>query len=501
MKPIITKIFNTITNTRHESSPKRRISIVGLCFMLVSSVGFAQTFEGLDEAITQGSFGNLKAVVASRHGEIIFEGYYRGTDSDDIHQVQSVTKSVGSALIGIAHRQGKIQLDQNMQFFFGDLYPLSQIAYQGKSDITVEQILQQRHGVQWDEDSLDYRNPRNPVNQMVQSSDWYQYFLTRPMDALPGEKFAYSSGASNIMSRLIRVATGIGPEEFAMQELFDPLGIKEVHWELYSEDGPGTGLTSWPGPDYDVPLGFSLWLKARDMLKIGELYLNGGVYNGRRLLDESWVTASWTKYSHSENSDFFPEPGWGHGYQWWIAQLPDARGREWQVFFASGWGSQVIFVLPELDLVVVTAADNYNYNGPDVDALLYTMLNEVSPDLDQRFDGSWFDPANDGQGFQLDILDDEKTVIAFWYTYEPDGSGDQRWFLLKGQIVNGGADMTIFKTKNGVFLQGDPYILEEWGTGRFSTVDCNNIELQFESDEVETTIPLTRISGVCFKTP
>lgn len=286
-----------------------------------------------------------------------------------------------------------------------------------------------------------------------------------------------------------------------MRELFEPLGIEEVHWELYSENGRGTGLTTWPGPDNDVPLGFSLWLKARDMLKIGELYLNGGVYNGRRLLDESWVSASWMKYSHSGNSDFFPEPGWGHGYQWWIAQLPDSLGRNWQVFFASGWGSQVIFVLPELDLVVVTAADNYNYNGPNVDAMLYTMLSELTPDLDQRFDGSWYDPANDGQGFQLDILDDEKTVIAYWYTYDADGNGDPSWFLLQGQIIDGVADVTIYKTSGGVFMQSDPYSLEEWGSGQFSAVDCNHIELQFESGEAGTTIPLTRITGVCFEAP
>ncbi len=501
MNTNITTALNTPAGVRCGDAPKWLSALVSICFMLVSPPGPAQTFEGLRQTIEQGGFGNLKAVVASRHGEIIFEEYYRGTDRYDLHQVQSVTKSVGSALIGIAHRQSRIQLDQNMLTFFDGLYPMSQVPYQDKSLITVEQILQQRHGVQWNEHNLDYRDPQNPVNEMVLSSDWYQYFLTRPMDSIPGEKFTYSSGASNIMSRLIRASTGVGTEEFAMRELFEPLGIEEVHWEVYSEHGGGTGQTIWPGPDHDAPLGFSLWLRARDMLKIGELYLNGGVYNGRRVLDKSWVDASWTKHSHSGNSNFFPEPGWGYGYQWWIAQISDAGGRNWQVFFASGWGSQVIFVVPELDLVVVTAADNYDYNGQDVDALLYTMLNEMTPRLDQRFDGSWYDPTNDGQGFQLDILDDEETVVAYWYTYEADGSGEQRWFLLLGQIVDGVAEVTIYKTTGGVFLQSDPYLLEEWGSGRFSGVDCNHIELRFDSDGVETTIPLTRITGVCFEAP
>jgi hypothetical protein len=336
---------------------------------------------------------------------------------------------------------------------------------------------------------------------MIESDDWYQFVLSQPVDAQPGTKFSYSSGASTLMSRLVRVATGMAPDDFAMQALFGPLGIDQVHWEVYSEGGMGTGLTDWPAPDNDVPLGFSLWLKARDMLKFGELYLNGGVYNGKRILDESWVNASWTKYSNSSNSDFFPQAGWGHGYQWWIARLPDAQFRSWEVFFASGWGNQVIFIVPELDLVLVTAGDNYDYNGPDVDALLYFVLSGINPDLDQRFDGSWYDVATDGQGFNLDILDDEKTVVSYWYTYTDDGSGNLRWFLLTGQINEGVGEMTIYKPSGGVFMQGDPYLLEPWGTGKLTAIDCNHITLEFESEEVTATIPLTRITGVCYEAP
>jgi CubicO group peptidase (beta-lactamase class C family) len=213
------------------------------------------------------------------------------------------------------------------------------------------------------------------------------------------------------------------------------------------------------------------------------------------------VNASWTRFSHSGNSDYFPQPGWGHGYQWWIAEIPDNLGRSWKVFFASGWGSQVIFVLPELGLVLVTLADNYDYNGPDVDALLVTLLAEMNPEFDQRFDGNWYDPANDGQGFNLDVLDDGKTVISYWYTYGDGTDDSQQWFLLVGEIVNGVADMTIYQSSGGVFLQNDPYELNEWGSGRFSATDCNHINFELESDEVSTTIPLTRITGVCFEAP
>jgi CubicO group peptidase (beta-lactamase class C family) len=459
----------------------------------------AQQFDGLSEAIEQGNFGNIKAVIIARHGEILYEDYFRGARPGDLHQVQSVTKSVGSALIGIAHRQGNIDLEQNLEHFFSPLYPMSEGNYQSKAAVTVEQVLQQRHGIQWDESQVDYRNPLNPVSRMIASDDWYQFVLTRPSDAPPGQKFAYSSGASTLMSRVVRMATGMGPDEFAMRELFGPLGIDQVHWEVYSDEGMGNGLTDWPPPDHDVPLGFSLWLKARDMLKIGQLYLDGGEYEGKRILDPSWIDASWIKYSNSENSTFFPQPGWGYGYQWWIATVTDALGREWNVFFASGWGSQVIFVLPELNMVLVTAGDNYDYNGPDVDALLLSVLPALNPRLDQRFNGAWYDPETDGQGLTLEIREDGKTFVGFWYTY--DSEGNLRWFLLQGEVINGEAVVTIYLASGGVFLQADPVMLNEWGTGRFKAIDCNRVDFEFESNEAATTIPLTRITGYCFEAP
>lgn len=469
----------------------------GLTLLLAQNLS-AQPFDDLSETIGQGAYGNLTAVVISQRGEILFEDYFRGAQADDLQQVMSVTKSVGSALIGIAHRQGKIRLDQNLNHFFSAHYPMSGGMFQNKSAITVEQILQQRHGIQWDEASTDYRNPLNPVARMLETDDWYQFVLTQPVDAQPGAKFSYSTGASTLMSRMIRAATGMGPDEFAMQELFGPLGIDQVHWEGYSEQGMGHGMMDWNNPDHDVSLGYSLWLKPRDMLKFGELYLNGGVYGGVRILDQDWVDASWARYSHAGNSDYSQLPGWGHGYQWWIADFMDAHNRNWHVYFASGWGSQVIFVVPELELVLVTTADNFDYNGPDVDVLLYSVLGELNPWLDHRFNGAWYNPATDGQGFNLEIQENG-SVVSFWYTYTEDGR--QRWFLLQGQVVDGVGEMTIYETSGGVFLQNDPYTLAEWGTGRIFATDCNHLTIEFESDEISTSIPLTRLTGVCFKPP
>ncbi|MEE4219470.1 MAG: serine hydrolase [Xanthomonadales bacterium] len=468
--------------------------------LLVAPSLSAQAFDGLSEALERGDFGNIKAVVVSRHGEIIYEDYFRGSSADDLHQVQSVTKSVGSALVGIAHRKGAIQLDQDLGHYFSGLYDMSQGAFQDKAGITVEQVLSHRLGIEWDEESTDYRNPMNSTNQMLNSDDWYEFVLTRPMATQAGENFKYSSGASNLMSRMIRVATGEGPEEFAARELFGPLGIGSVHWELYSEQGQGTGVTDWLNPDGDAPLGFGLWLRARDMAKIGQLYLDGGVYNGRRILDQSWVDASWTRHSHKGNSDYSSSLDWGYGYQWWMIKLVDLSNRPWHVFFASGWGSQVIFVLPELDLVVVTTADNYDHNGADVDALLLGyILPALSPHLDSRFNGSWFNPVTSGQGFSMEVLDEREDVLSYWYTYTD--TGEKHWFILQGKLVNGIGEVVIYEAEGGVFLQADPVTLSTWGSGRFVPVDCDHMNLEVESSEVNTIIPLTRLSGRCYVPP
>ena len=450
----------------------------------------AQPFNGLSEAIESGNYGDLKAVVISRHGEIIYEDYFRNTQRYDLQQVFSVTKSVGSALIGIAHRQGIIQLEQGLGDFFNELYPMTQPAFRDKRFITVEAVLQQRLGIEWDEWTIPYDSPANPLHQAENSGDWYRYVLTRPTDAQPGEKFAYNTMASTLMSRMIRYSSGLSPRVFAIQELFGPLGIQNIHWELFNNQGMGHGLTDWPNPDDDEPLGYGLWLKPLDMVTFGELYLNGGVHNGRRILDKAWIDASWKIYSQ------FDYPGYGYGYQWWINRTTDNRGRTWKQYYAVGWAHQYILVYPELDMVVASVADDFNYDGPGIGALLRLyVLPELNPRLDRRFTGAWYDPENDGQGFTLEIIEDGNRLIAFWYTYGENQS--KRWFTMDGPIDAGEADVSIIQTSGGSFLQPDPVERREWGTGHYSAIDCNHINFEINSEEIITTVMLTRLTGSC----
>ena len=472
--------------------------IVYLALILFAQCAFAQPFEGLDEAIARGDYGNIKGVVVSRGGKIIYENYFRGTQAGDLHTLNSVTKSIGSALVGIAHRQGKVQTGQELYRFFEDLYPMASFLYRNKRLITVQQVLQQRLGIEWDEWTIEYGTAGNPVVLMLNSGDWYEYVLTRPVDAPPGEKFAYSTGASNLMSRMIRVATGMGPDEFAMQEFFRPLDISQVRWEISDNTGQGIGAIEWPNPDRDPPLGFGLWLKPVDMLKIGELYLRGGVYKGRRILDQSWVDASVAAHSNASNTELFADsPGSGYGYQWWVHTMTDDAGRTWPGYYASGWGRQYILVFPDLELVVASVASDYDYDGPGIGAILRShIMPELAPTLDQRFNGAWYDPATDGQGLTLEVVDDGRRLIGFWYTYGENS--ERRWFTFDGPIDGSSAAVTIIETRGGVFLQGDPVERVFWGTANLEVVDCDRIDFEIESDEATKQVPLTRLTGSCY---
>jgi hypothetical protein len=252
----------------------------------------------------------------------------------------------------------------------------------------------------------------------------------------------------------------------------------------------GHGRTDWPNPDGDEPLGYGLWLKPADMVKFGELYLRGGTYDGRRILDKSWIDASWKNYSQLD------DPDRGYGYQWWIGSITDDRGRMWQHYQAIGWARQYILVYPELGLVVASVADDFNYQGSGIGPLLRSIiLPNVNPALDSRFTAAWYDPATDGQGLSLEIINDGRRLIAFWYTYGDGGS--KRWFTMSGPINGSEADVTIKQTSGGAFLQSDPVERSVWGTGRISVVDCDHIDFEIQSDEVNTTVGLTRLTGDC----
>ena len=263
--------------------------------------------------------------------------YYMGTD---VHSLQSVTKSVTSALIGIAIGRGELPgVDAPLLPLLAD-YDTSHTD-ERLASATLEDLLTMRLGIEWHEQDRPI-GPENTTLQLEFSDDWVEFTLAQPMDAVPGERFVYNSGASHLMSALMRTASGRTVDLYAEELLFGPLGITDYHWKREP-----AGLPDTEG---------GLYLEAEDLARFGQLYLDGGSWNGARIVPEEWVSASVTR--HVE--DVAPEdPDWnaGYGYQWWRV---DTDGEE--VWAGLGYGGQYLFILPEHRIVGV--ANSWNVFGP-----------------------------------------------------------------------------------------------------------------------------------------
>jgi CubicO group peptidase (beta-lactamase class C family) len=272
----------------------------------------------------------LDSYLVIRHGYIVYEDYPGFYDIDNFHILHSVTKSFTSALIGIAIDQGYISgVDAPVVSFFTDRTIANLDAR--KERMTVENLLNMRAGLEWNEWSYPYTDSRNDLVQMIYSGDCIQFMLDRPMATEPGTSWVYNTGASHLLAGIIHETTGQIPIDFATDQLFGPLGISLVGW---TRDVNGLNFG-----------GSELHLRPRDMAKFGLLYLNDGEWDGTQIISSDWV-------EESQRSPAYPWAGTGYGYQWW-KQLSAGT------FEARGLHSQWIIIHPEYDLIIVQTASDF----------------------------------------------------------------------------------------------------------------------------------------------
>lgn len=456
------------------------------------------------EMIESGQYGAIRSLVVIKDGFLVVKRYFG--NQGEKRPVYSVTKSVGSALLGIAQYQGAdLDLNRSMMSYLPQYSNIPN--FNLANAITLHDLLTQRHGYAWDEWSIPYGNRNNPISRMLETSDWYRYALQWPISGPPDTKFAYSTGHSSLMSPILQQLTGRDVYEFAIHELFNPLDIIDTHWELINGGGnQGQGIIQFPfGLE---PLGFGLWMRPVDMAKIGELYRQGGQWQGQRLLSQDWIDQSVQKYSDGNtDGDIFNDEFSGYGYQWWSLRFVDDAAQSTDVYYADGYGRQYIMVLPELNATIVTTADDYDYSGPGIGTVMREQLllafdrGDTAVTITNDHNGSWHWPENPGQGIDFQVLNDNTTLIGFWYTYEPTG-GAQRWFTFQGTVQDTAAQFTIYTTTGGQFVEGQAPELMEWGTGQLTIHDCANGQFEFSSDLENVTgeIPLSRITasyGAC----
>jgi len=331
--------------------------------------------EAIDAEIRAGKHGLVDGMLVIRHGKIVFEAgyeqdyieaneglddtphqfnynhpdwhpFYRREDTldDDLHTLQSVTKSVASTMIGIAIQRGAIEgTDVPALGFFEDRKFADPDGR--KARMTLEDVLTMRSGFEWDEWSFGFDDPRNDCITLEAQDDWVAFVLGKPMATDPGSTFVYNSGSSHLLSAIIKHTTGDTIDAYAEQHLFGPLGIDVYHWKKTPR-----GLPDTEG---------GLYLLPRDLAKIGFLFLNDGTWAGERLLPAGWVERATTPWVE----DISPHDGRedpGYGYKWWIMDVDE--GGTTQVYAARGYGGQVLLVAPEKELIAVFTAWNI-YGG------------------------------------------------------------------------------------------------------------------------------------------
>ena len=278
-----------------------------------------------DAYVLASQMDNLESLLIVQNDAIVKEEYYGDGGPEILHEVRSVTKSVSSLLIGIAIDQGYLRsLDQTLEEFID---PLIYTISPEKGAIKIKHLLTMTSGFEWDE-SLSY----DVFNEWLLSDNQVQYLLDKPLVYSPGQLFNYNTAASHLLSFVLTKATGMSTYDFAMEYLFGPLGIDEIEWRVDKQ-----------GFNYG---GIGLKIRANDMVKIGKLILNNGVYNGNIIISQDYLDQSiQPKISTHGVNDFAPN----YGYCWWIGQNENGNFP-----FANGYGGQFIVIEPSLNLIIVT---------------------------------------------------------------------------------------------------------------------------------------------------
>ena len=277
----------------------------------------------------------ISAVLVTRRGQPVVEQYWNGYGKDSLHDLRSVTKSITSLLVGIAidrHALGGV--DDALAPWLAADYPGAPVLARG---LVLEDLLTMRSGLacnDWNGDS-----PGNEEH-MYKNQDWVAFWASLPQATTPGTVASYCTGNPVALGHVLANATHQPVPAFAQANLLGPLGITSALWNTYDN-----------GTQTDT--GGHMRMRPRDMVKIGQLALNRGQWNGVQLVSSAWMDASTRLHTQ-----FDADPDDGYGYLWWHGSVT-WKSQSLDMFFANGAGGQYIFVVPQLEIVAVFTGENY----------------------------------------------------------------------------------------------------------------------------------------------
>ncbi|MFC4098134.1 serine hydrolase domain-containing protein [Paenibacillus xanthanilyticus] len=289
------------------------------------------------EAVIASEYANINAVVVARNGALAYERYWRGVSPDHPHHVASVTKSVLSALIGLAIEDGHIRdVDQKVLEFFPAYRPAADNGV--IANITIRHLLTMTA-------PYPFEAWREPLDQLCMQPDWAAYTMGKLGRGGNIGDFKYSTSGAHLLSVILTRSTGSSAREFANERLFRPLGMREIPaygMTAYGFDELfGHAVRGWvEDPSGHSTGGWGLTLTPRDMARFGLLYLNQGRWGDAQILSPAWIDASTAVNAH------------GYGYLWWVREEDGRRA-----FMALGDGGSAICCLPDYGIVVAITSE------------------------------------------------------------------------------------------------------------------------------------------------
>jgi CubicO group peptidase (beta-lactamase class C family) len=299
-------------------------------------------------AIEHNEYSGVHSLLIKQGLKPIYEGYFHGYKQDSLHDTRSAFKSVTSLLVGIAVDKGLIRsLDQKVYELFPEYKPFKNDDPRKKM-MTIRNLLEMKSGF----DCEEFDGTKDCEDVMSESRDWVKFSLDLPMKCQPGTEWSYTSIAPMILSGVISKVSGMTVMDFAKKYLFAPMGMTDYKW---TTDLAGHGMTAG-----------SFYIKPADMLKLAELVLQQGKWNGKQLISQKWIAEStagnipisgFSYVGSSRTAVAIPQQAY-YGY-YWYHELIKTNAFQHDLLFASGNGGQYIFIIKSLDLAIVFTQGNY----------------------------------------------------------------------------------------------------------------------------------------------
>ena len=324
----------------------------------------------LAELQRAGRVSGLHALLVARGDKMLFEHYGVGEDEcwgrplgtvafgpEVLHDLRSVTKSIVGLLYGIALADGKVPPPESRLYEQFPEYPdLARERWRDR--LTVAHVLSMTMGTDWDELTVPYGGDvRNSEIAMEMSPDRYRFVLDRPIVGEPGVKWIYNGGATTLLGRLIARGTGEKLPDYARRALFDPMGLGPTEWS--------NGLKGEPA------VASGLRMRPRDLIRVGQMVLANGVWQGRQIVPADWL-------QRSTSAAVVIEGRRRYGWQWYVGDVPVSMGPNAELRISGiGWGGQRLELVPALGLAVVMHFGNYRRPHMEQGAIASGLLTEV----------------------------------------------------------------------------------------------------------------------------